>query len=242
MKAKSIFIKCFKSFSLKEKKLGDKTEVNVDNPYLNARCEWNERYGDFVTAAKTWRMTAIISLSITFTAVIGLFYMGSQNHLVPYVVEVDKLGAAIVVSRADKVRTPDQRIIRSQLARFISDVRNVYVDAGAERVMADESYAMINRNAAGYQELTEFFRHNDPFERAKKETVNVAVQSVLPISPDTWRVEWREETRGRDGQLLRVEEWQAALTVTVSPPINEQNLFSNPMGVYVDSIDWAKRL
>ena len=30
-----------------------------DNPYLAARLEWNERYGGFVKAAKTWRIVGM---------------------------------------------------------------------------------------------------------------------------------------------------------------------------------------
>ena len=45
--------------------------VPNDNPYLSARAEWNERYGDFVKAAHTWKMVAFAALGTSACAVIG---------------------------------------------------------------------------------------------------------------------------------------------------------------------------
>ena len=51
----------------------------------------------------------------------------------PYVVQTDKLGDALAISRADIAPPADPRLIRAQLARWIADVRSVYVDVAAER-------------------------------------------------------------------------------------------------------------
>ena len=36
----------------------------IHSPYLNARREWNERYGDYIQQAKTWRIVGLIGLLI----------------------------------------------------------------------------------------------------------------------------------------------------------------------------------
>ena len=66
-----------------------------DNPYLAARLEWNERYGSYVRSASYWRSVGLLSMTM---AVIGFgyaLYQSTQVKLVPYIVEVDKLGNAV---------------------------------------------------------------------------------------------------------------------------------------------------
>ena len=177
--------------------------LDPENPhsavYLAARREWNERYGDYIAQAHAWRLTALASLGVAFVAVAGVVWIGAQNRIVPYVVQTDRLGDAIAVSRADIAPPADPRLIRAQLARWVTDVRSVYTDAAAEKHVITEAYAMINRNAAGAQALNDWFSNNDPFQRARDETVAVAVESVLPLSGNTWRAEWREDKRTRQG-------------------------------------------
>jgi type IV secretory pathway TrbF-like protein len=121
-------------------------------------------------------------------------------------------------------------------------VRSVYVDAGAQRVLLKEAYATVNRRAAAYTALNDHFRANNPFERAKAESVAVEVHSVLPLTEATWRVEWKEEQRGRDGNLLGSQAMQATVSVIVSPPTDDRAALLNPLGIFVDTFHWSARL
>jgi type IV secretory pathway TrbF-like protein len=212
------------------------------NVYLNARREWNERYGSYIAREKAWRLTAILALSCAVISITGVIFLASQNRLVPYVVAVDKLGSVVTVRRADVAAAPDERVIRAQLARWIQNVRSVYTDAGAERTVINEAYAMVNQHGPAYNTLNEFFKANQPFERAKAQTVGVEVESVLPITGNTWRVEWMESIRGRDGSLMSKTAQQASITVSINPPTDEATILLNPMGIYVDSYSWSQRL
>lgn len=212
-----------------------------DNPYLAARREWMERYGDYIQSANQWRLVGIGSLLITALAVGGMVYSASQNHYIPYVVQVDRLGTAVPAGRADVAARADTRIVRAQLARWIGNTRAVFVDAAAQRAAIDEAYAMISRSGSSYKVLTDHFRSNDPFERATKETVTIEVQTVLPVGGDTWRVEWTETIRGRNGEVQQTNEWQAAITVLISPPNDELTILKNPLGIYVTEFSWTKR-
>ena len=209
--------------------------------YMAARREWNERYGTYIAQAHAWRLTAVASLAVAFVAVAGVAWIGAQNRVVPYVVETDKLGDARAISRADVAAPADPRLIRAGLARWISDVRTVYIDVAAERAVVNEAYAMVNRNAAAAQQLNDWFSNRDPFKRAQTEIVGVSVESVLPISANTWRIEWREARRGRDGTAEPPTEWQATITISISPPTDDATILRNPIGLYVESFDWEQR-
>jgi type IV secretory pathway TrbF-like protein len=216
----------------------------TDNPYLNARREWNERYGEYIVRERAWRSVALFSLGIAAIAAGGLVWVAGQTKVVPYVVEVNKLGDAVAVRPADHAPRPDDRIIRAQLARWIEEVRSVYLDAAAEHNAIRDAYSMINQHGMAFGFLNDTMRdpENNPFERAATMSVSVDVQSVLPLSPDTWRVEWLEITRDRGGHELNHAIWAATISIVVRAPSDEKSIRANPTGIFVNSLNWSKRL
>jgi len=208
--------------------------------YLAARAEWNERYGSYIQQARAWRLAALLSMVVAAGAVGGGVYIGSQSRIVPFVVEVNQLGDALAAQRADVAATPDTRLIRAQLARWIDDVRTVYLDVNAERAVVTEAYGMVDRQSSAYESLNEYFRTHDPFQRAQDETIITHVSSVLPISTNTWRVEWSEESHKRDGSLNGTSTWRATVTVTINPPSDSNTILINPTGLYVQQFGWGK--
>jgi type IV secretion system protein VirB5 len=121
-------------------------------------------------------------------------------------------------------------------------VRSVYADAAAQRALVKEGYAMINRRGEAFGALNDHMRAHDSFERAKTETISVEVESVLPITANSWRLEWREEVRGREGARLSSSQHQATVTISFNPPGDEATLRINPSGLYINSFHWARRL
>ncbi len=212
------------------------------NPYLAGRREWNERYGDYIARARSWRAVALLALLVAVIASAGLVHVASQSRIVPYIVRVDKLGAAAVVGRADEPLKPDQPLIVASLARWIADVRSVYTDAGAQRSLINEGYAFIAAHSDAYGAMNDHMRAHNPFERAQTETVSVGVESVLAISETSWRIEWREETRTRDGREPATKHWQAQAAIAFNRPDDEKTLRLNPLGLYVTAFNWSERL
>lgn len=210
--------------------------------YQAARQEWLERYGDHIAAAKSWRRVAMLALITAALALAALIWTGTQKEVVPYVVEVDKLGAVAALDRADRLDRPQKHLITAALARWIAGVRTVYADAAAQRSLVGEAYAMVNRFGEAHSVLNEHMRAHDPFERARTETVAVDVRSVLPIAGDSWRIEWREEIRSRDGTRIASTDYQASVSLSFSPPRDEAAIRANPLGLYVSAFHWAQRL
>ena len=212
------------------------------NPYVEARREWNERYGDYIHQAHHWRTMALISGAVALVSVMGIAYIGAQNKVVPYVVEVDKLGEAATVSRADRARAVDSRVIKAYLARFAADWRTVTVDRQAQKSAIDRVYAMLPGGSIAVSKLNDHFRDHNPFALAAKESVSVAVTNLLPLSERTWQLEWQEVTRDQRGQVLSNVRMRASILVGITPPTQESLILVNPLGVYITDLNWSQQL
>jgi len=212
------------------------------NPYVEARREWNERYGDYIQQAHHWRTMAVVSGLVALIAVIGMAYIGAQNKIVPYVVEVDKLGQVAAIAKADHPAAVDPRVMKAYLARFVADWRTVTIDRQAQKGAIDRVYAMLPSGSIALNKLNDYFKAQNPFSVATKQTVAVAVTNLLPISDKTWQVEWQEVTRDLRGELQSNVRMKVSIIVGITPPTDESLILINPLGVYITDLNWSQQL
>ena len=213
-----------------------------DTPYMAARREWNERYGDHVKAAHHWRLAAGGSIAIALASVGGLVAVSMQSKVVPYAVELNGHNEVVAVRRADVLAAPNANQIRAGLRNWIMGARTVYSDRLAMKNLIDQTYAETLPDSPAYQKLADYHRTNNPYERAATEAVSIEVQVAVPVSENSWQVEWTETTRQASGKLVGTEQWQATITVVISPPTDPQQVMLNPLGLYVRQFDWTSRL
>jgi type IV secretion system protein VirB5 len=214
------------------------------NPYLAARREWNERYGSYIASARRWRFMAFLSLVVAGIAVAGIVSIGTQHKVIPYVVEVDRLGRSAAVHYANHLQPADPRVIRALLARFIKDWRGVRVDAGAQKQAVLDLYALLSKSDPAATAISQYFQTdgNSPFERAKDETVAAEVVSVMSLTDQSWEIEWIEITRSRKGEVIGRQRWKAVTGIAINPPTDEATLLRNHIGMYVRELSWTKEL
>ena len=53
---------------------------------------------------------------------------------------------------------------------------------------------------------------------------------------------WVEKGRYRDGSLAETSRWTAILTTMVQAPRTPDALRKNPLGIFVNAINWSKEL
>ncbi len=215
----------------------------TNNYYLNARREWNERYGDHIAQARNWRMVAITASIAAVIAVAGVGYIGAQNKFVPYVVAVDKLGTPAAVGPAVQSVMPDARVVKAQLAAMISNLRTVSGDPVIGKQMVLSAYSMISQGTPAFTLLNEHFTKHSPLELAQTESVSVQITSVLPMSDKTFQIDWTESHRAASaGTLINETRWRAAATVAFNPPGDEAGILRNPLGLFVTDLQWSQQL
>lgn len=214
--------------------------TQISSPYLDARREWNERYGNYIQSAKTWRSIAFAAMAIAIIAVVGVVYLASQNKLIPYVVEVNSEGNTLQVYQADTMQTVDRRVVKAQLSKFVQDVRSVSSDVAVQRQAIHRAYAHLSTDMPAYTAVNTWFRKNVPFDRAKDETNVVEVRQVLPLSENTWRIEWVERSRSRTGEAIQELKWTGTASLVIGAEVNANSIMLNPIGLFIKEFDWAQ--
>jgi type IV secretion system protein TrbF len=155
------------------------------------------------------------------------------------VVQVDKHGEAQAVAPAVSDFDPSDPQIAFHLARFIEQVRSIPDDPIIVRQNWLRAYDFVTDRGALV--LNDYARTNDPFALIGREQVGIDVTSVIRASPTSFRVAWVER-RYRDGSLAETSRWTAILTITVQTPRTPDTLRKNPLGIFVNAINWSKEL
>ena len=218
---------------------GGRRHGENENPYLSARRTWNDHMRGIQASRTMWQILALLCLLIALAGVGGVIAIGSQSKFIPYVVQVNKLGEAIAVSRADIAVVSDQRVVHASVAAFINDLRMVTPDIALQRRAIFRANAMLSNNWFNGSELS------SPFKRAETQTVNVEIISVIPQSPETWQVDWLEKIYDRQGHLTESPFKMRALLRIYNKPTTqsttEEQIRNNPLGIYIQDFSWSKQ-
>ncbi|HEX5258725.1 MAG TPA: conjugal transfer protein TrbF [Sphingomicrobium sp.] len=208
-------------------------------PYQKAAQVWDERIGSARVQARNWRLMALGGLLLSSGLSAGLVWQSMQSRVVPFVVEVDRLGEPRALQPADEDYQPTDPQIAWHLARFITDVRTVSLDPVLMRANWLSAYDFVTSRGARF--LGDYARSADPFGEIGTRTVSVQVTSVVRASDRSFQVKWTESDYER-GNLAATSRWTAIISVVMRPPASAETLRKNPLGLYVDAIDWSQEL
>ena len=210
-----------------------------ETPYQRARQVWDDRIGSARVQARSWRLACFAALGLSTTLAGGIVWQAANGTVTPWVVQVDKLGEAQAVAPADSGFKPSDPQIAFHLARFIEHVRSVTSDPVVVRQNWLRAYDFTT--ARGAVVLNEYARSNDPIAQVGKVQVAVDVSSVIRASDDSFRIAWTER-RYQDGSLAATERWSAIATIVIRKPRTPDALRKNPLGVFVNALNWSKEL
>jgi len=210
-----------------------------ETPYQRAGQLWDERIGSARLQARNWRLMAFGCLTLAGGLGAGVLWQSVQSRVTPYVVEVDRLGEARAVSEAEAAYRPTDPQVAWHLSRFIRNVRSISLDPVVMRQDWLDAYAFTTQR--GSQFLGDYARTSDPFAHVGERTVSVQVTSVVRASDKSFQVKWTETVFER-GSMAGRSNWTAILTIVTKTPANAEILRKNPLGIYVDAIDWSREL
>jgi type IV secretion system protein TrbF len=208
-------------------------------PYQKAAQVWDERIGSARVQARNWRLMAMGGLALSAVLSGGLLWQSMQSRITPYVVAVDRLGQALAVAPADRDYEPTDPEIAWFLARFVTDVRSISLDPVLMRQNWLSAYDFATDRGARF--LSNYARQADPFGEIGTRTVSIQVTSVVRATERSFQVKWIESAYER-GNLAGTAHWTAILSMVRRPPASADVLRKNPLGLYVDAIDWSQEL
>ena len=217
-------------------------KIDETNPYLDAKREWLERYGNYISQKRNWQIIAVLSAIISLICVIFLGYSTTQNKLIPYVIEVDKLGNTSKVGVVQNIDLKNPNVIKYSLNTFIYSWRSVSGDIEIQRKFIFDAYAYLEPNSKAFNFINEEYREKNPFKQVSKENVRVKVKSIVPQNADTWQVEWEEETRNLKEEIISQITYRGFFQVKQIVPTTEEQILKNPLGIFIFDLNYAKIL
>lgn len=214
------------------------------NPYLDGKRLWNDHVGRVIAARSLWQLVALLSLLLALAGMGTVAHIATRSRFVPYVVEVDQVGNVEAVKRAAAMAPAKRDVIVAQLGSFITLARRVTTDIALQGAAVKGTLAMLAEGDPATQKMASYYMGDGhPVHRAREVTVTTEIHSTLPLSADTWQVDWLETVYNRQGELQERVPMRAYLEVYQSEPkaTDEEALRANPLSIYVRDFNWTRR-
>lgn len=208
-------------------------------PFQRAAQLWDERIGSARIQARNWRIMAFGCLGLSCSMAGGLIWQSLQSRMVPYVVAVDRLGEPRAISEAEARYRPTDPQIAWALSKYIAHVRGISLDPVVMREGWLEAYDFSTQQGSRF--LSEYARASGALTDLGERSVSVQVTSVVRASDASFQVKWIENAFER-GSASGTSHWTAILTIVQQSPRDSETLRKNPLGIYVDAIDWSREL
>ncbi|MDL2285499.1 type IV secretion system protein [Desulfovibrio sp. OttesenSCG-928-F07] len=223
------------------KKKKNNAAVASNNPYLNAKKEWLERYGDIIAQNHNLRVFSMFILMALILSIGGNIYQATQSKYIPYVVAIDKVGKVQSGAMPKPLANIPNEVIQSELTTFLQNWRSVTADADLQNRMLEKLVAYSTPQVRAI--LQEWFSQNNPYKRAETHLVSIEMTG-LPhqVSKHAYRAEWLEITRDRQGKTIERSKYEAVFTIAILPPETEADIVQNPLGLMIVDANFSRLL
>jgi type IV secretion system protein VirB5 len=205
-------------------------------PYQQAGQVWDDRTGLALAHARNWRRMAFANLAIAGFLGAGWWVQADRAVVRPFVVEISDLGEPRRITALDGRYEPSQAQVAHALARWIGDVRAKATDPVVIRQNWLRAYDLATPRTAAF--LNAWAETRDPFADVGHEAVVVEILNVVPRSPRSFDLQWRER-RFLNGQAAGTTRWRALITTKLEPPKTETDLLKNPLGIKIEDVSWT---
>lgn len=208
----------------------------VETPYTKAAKAWDSRIGDARVQARNWRMVAFGNVALALALSGGLIWQGQQRQVLPIVVQIDAQGD-VLRSGAAGVYNPTDAQLKHYLALWVNKVRSKPTDPVVLRQNWLSAYDYLGQQAA--QALSAYAQENDPFKDVGKTAKTVEIASIVKQSERSYQVRWRE-TLYVGNAVHRTDSYTGLFTTSIKPPTTEEQVYKNPLGIIIETLNWSR--
>ena len=198
-----------------------------------AQRNWNEAWGFYRDQSRRWFIVGVCSLGVAGIIEARSWFRDTQPKMIPYV--IDRNGPSLLTARLE-LHIPDAARIEGHLKTWVAGMRTVTSDPLMQKHLVDQTYAWTSSDAIGRQQLDTWYIANNPYERVKKNTIDVDVTSVVPQGGEGWLVDWTETAYAREpGKMVQTSYWRMTVTTHIHLPETDEEMRANWDGVFATS-------
>src|SRR2546425_12195379 len=81
------------------------------NPFLAARHEFMNAFGDLARGKRNWQLIAYALAGLLALVALADLRLAASSRVVPYIVQVDRLGQVLTGGLAEDLKQPGQRLV-----------------------------------------------------------------------------------------------------------------------------------
>ena len=213
----------------------------VNNPYMAARQERQDRQLNILAAGRLWRSIAVLALLSNIALTSGMVALTRMRKETPFVIAVDKWGYTVPVGRGEPASI--ETYVQYHLKEFIRLSRGISVDTFALEGNIKRAYTFVKKPSSAFNFLQEYYTEvQKPFERAKQLSVYPDDISIIRVSQFSFRARWSEVMRTISGHELSRERYWGEFTYRLYPAEKQDasERDENPLALKIEQITWAK--
>ena len=234
----------------KVKIVAKKSKNQTVNPWLNAKDTWRDKFAQLANNHLWLMILTTLSVLIALGCTASAISSANRSSYVPYVIAVDDHGVAVTSGFARQMTKQSDKVVSATLSEFITTTRSVTVDVAYLRKNIEWAYAHIKENSDAQKTINAWYSGStgvkNPVERAMDEIVNVEIKSILKQTNFTYAIEWLEVTRSRSGDKIKPDMYMKAIVTFEYGAVPNSNdlkgIVNNPLGIYISSFSWAKKV
>lgn len=211
----------------------------AETPYQRAGQLWDQRLGSSYAQAKNWRLVAMILGVIAIILAILLIVAVMNMRPKLFVAEVDTGGKVVNVQPLKVAYSPTDTQKQYFLADFIRLIRGVPLDPVVAKKNWTHAYSFLSQR--GVNLFNTYWQSNSPVKLLGKETVTVVIDSVNPISANTFNITWTETTIDMNGKQLSKKNYSGVFTIALLPPKTQAAILENPLGLYITDFNFSEK-
>ena len=165
---------------------------------------------------------AVIFMITSLVLFVGLLIVANYPKSQGYVIELTPEGEAVY--NPDSITLLEDWQPKDNTINYF--LRTLIVQQNIQRL-----YHQVTGNAT--DKVTDYIEETDPRSRLKRETVTIAIASILPISDTTYQVDFRETAWTSQGKLRSDDHYRAVIHTQIYIPSTQEQVTFNPIGLYV---------
>jgi len=199
---------------------------------LPARDAWFEAYAvPVVERARYFTLSVVLSLAVV-AAAIAIAALVPLKTVVPFVIERGENGAVAAIPAAAQKYVPgvaEKRYFIAQWAKKLLTIDHYFTEP-----YLSDAYLLTRGKATA--EFTDWLQKNTPIAELQKDpslTRTVSISSVSLLQDEVALVRLATERRSMANPAATRARFVLTVHFTVQPPRTEEELFRNPIGLFI---------